>query len=84
MTTPPTSLKTFALYALGYALTIASLILEVRHGGAIFAFIGFTGSLALTGHCVYRTARAMAFSPTADRMRAVPVRAAAGEPLVAA
>lgn len=84
MKTPPNSLKTFALYALGYALTIASLLLDIRYGGAIFALVGFVSSVVVTTHLLYRAARAMAFSPTAARLQAVPVRMMAGGQRLAA
>ncbi len=84
MTTPPNTLKTFAMYALGYALTIASLLLDIRYGGALFALIGFAGSVVVTSHILYRAARAMAYSPTADRMRTVPVRVTSSDRLMAA
>lgn len=84
MTTPPNTFKTFAMYALGYAITIAALLLDIRYGQAIFALVGFVGSLAVTSHIVYRTARAMAFSPTAARLQTVPVRVTpGGQPLAA-
>jgi hypothetical protein len=84
MTTPPNSLKTFAVYALGYAITIASLLLDIRYGQTIFALVGFVGSIAVTSHIVYRTARAMAFSPTAARLQTVSVRVIPGGPRLAA
>ncbi len=68
MTTPPNHNKTVALYALGYALTMASLIIDIRLGGAIFALIAFAGSLVLTSRLLYRAAHAMAYSPTAARL----------------
>ncbi|AKI99314.1 hypothetical protein ATI61_12438 [Archangium gephyra] len=78
MTTPPNSFKTFAMYALGYALTIAALLLDIRYGQAIFALVGFVSSVAVTTHLLYRTARAMAFSPTADRLQPVAVQVTPG------
>ncbi|MCY1073215.1 hypothetical protein [Archangium lansingense] len=84
MTTPPNSNKTFALYALGYALTIASLIVDVRLGSAIFALIGFAGSLVITTRLIYQAARAMAYSPTPARLQMVPVHVTSGSQRIAA
>ncbi|OJT18640.1 hypothetical protein BO221_38470 [Archangium sp. Cb G35] len=84
MMTPPNTFKSFVMYALGYAITIAALLLDIRYGQAIFAFIAFVGSIAVTAHLLYRTARAMAFSPTADRLQSVPVRVTAGGQRLAA
>ncbi|HEX5747792.1 MAG TPA: hypothetical protein VFZ09_16205 [Archangium sp.] len=77
MATPTTSLKTFAMYALGYALTIAALLLDIRYGQAIFALAAFVGSVAVTAHLLYQTARAMAYSPTADQLRPIAVHVTA-------
>jgi hypothetical protein len=69
MTPPPASgIKTLAVYALGYTLTIVLLVLDIRHGGTLFTFLGFAVSFAITTHLLYRVARAMAFSPTAAPM----------------
>lgn len=82
MTTPPSTGKAFAMYALGFALTITALLLDIRQGGALFALAGLTGSLMLSALLLYRAARAMAFSPTAARIQTVPVRmSSGGQPL---
>ena len=83
-TTPPNSGKTFAVYALGFALTITALILDIRQGGAIFAVAGFMGSIIISAFLVYRAARAMAFSPTGARVQSIPVRVPAGDQRLAA
>lgn len=84
MTTPPNTLKLVAVYALGYALTIVSLLLDIRHGGALFTLIGFVGSIVITTHILYRAARAMAFSPTAVSLQTVPVSVTSGGQRLAA
>jgi hypothetical protein len=73
MTTPPATGRTFAGYALGFALTITALLLDIRHGGELFLLIALSGSLIITTLLLYRVARAMAFSPTAARPRTLPV-----------
>lgn len=83
-TTPPNTGKTFAMYALGFALTITALILDIRQGGEIFAVMGLMGSIMLCTPLLYRAARAMAFSPTVARLQTVPVRVpSSGQPLAA-
>lgn len=84
MKTPPNSIKTFAVYALGYAIAIASLLLDIRYGEAIFALVGFVSSLVVTTHLLYRAASAMAFSPTAARLQPVPVSVTSGGQRLAA
>ncbi len=84
MTTPPNTAKAFAMYALGYALSIVALVLDVRHGVAIFALAGFAGSVVVTTLILYRAARAMAFSPMAAQPRTVPVRVSADSQRLAA
>jgi hypothetical protein len=74
MKTPPASGSTFAVYALGFALTITALILDIRLGGSLFALAGFAGSLMISALLIYRAARAMAYSPAAARIQTVPVR----------
>jgi hypothetical protein len=75
MMTPPNTFKMFAMYTLGYALTIASLLLDIRYGQTIFTLVAFVSSVAVTAHLLYRTARAMAFSPpAADRVQPVAVQ----------
>jgi hypothetical protein len=78
MTTPPATGRTFAGYALGFALTITALLLDIRHGGAIFPLVALSGSLIITTLLLYRVARAMAYSPTAARLRTVPLRGPPG------
>jgi hypothetical protein len=84
MKTPPNSNKTFAVYALGFALTITALVLDIRQGGAIFSVASLMGSLMMSTLLIYRAARAMAFSPTVARLQTVPVRVASGDQRLAA
>lgn len=74
MMTPPNTFKMFAMYTLGYALTIASLLLDIRYGQTIFTLVAFVSAITVTAHLLYRTARAMAFSPAADRVQPVTVQ----------
>lgn len=75
MNPPPTSSSNvLAVYVVSFALAIAAVVLDIRHGGVLFAFLGLVGSLAMTTVMVYRMARAMAFSPMADRLASAPAR----------
>jgi hypothetical protein len=84
MTTPPNTGKTFAAYALGFALIITALILDIRQGGAIFAIASLMGSIMMSALLLHRAAREMAFSPTGARLQTVPVRVPAGGQRLAA
>ncbi|HYO71946.1 MAG TPA: hypothetical protein VEU33_38300 [Archangium sp.] len=84
MKTLPNNSKTFAMYALGYAITIAALLLDIRYGQAIFALVAFVGSIAVTSHILYQAARAMAFSPTEDRLQPIALRVTPGSQRLAA
>ncbi|PTL84771.1 hypothetical protein [Vitiosangium sp. GDMCC 1.1324] len=66
---PASSGRSLTLYALGYALAILSVVLDVHGGGVLFAFLGLMGSILLTTLLLYQLARAMAYSPMEEPAR---------------
>ncbi|MFL5358080.1 hypothetical protein [Archangium sp.] len=78
---PPTAFsnKLLALYTLSFAATIAALVVDLQRGVVLFGYLGLVGSIVTTTLLLYRAARAMAFSPTADRLAAENARLPSGE-----